>query len=167
MLQLCCPTERRFCRVRLLAIVFLGIASSLCLQAQSVTSGGTSLIDVADLAIDGDFWSGSNGGLPIASRTTVPVTGQPFTQAARINVERPNGQFFSTGIRARNTRGEEPGRVVSCCLYLGEIATGYGSGTADADRKAEGPVLATSVSHQACAATECVEHFLPCEVIHP
>lgn len=165
MLQLCCPTERRFCRVRLLAIVFLGIASSLCLQAQSVPSGGTSLIDVADLAIHGDFWSGSNGGLPIASRTTVPVTGQSFTQAARINVERPDGQFFSTGILARNNRAVEAGDVVLMHFFLRAIETTDESGSVFVEAYAEGPDFAKSMSHQASAATEWVEYFLPFEVI--
>ena len=131
--------------------------------AQSIPSGGAPLTNVADIAVNGNFYGGSNGGNPIAVRTIVPVTGQPFTQAARIDVQNPDGLFYSTAVTAQSNRAVAQGDVVLLHFYMRAIQTTAETGTVVAHVYAEGPApsYTKSISMQVHAGPGWTEYFLP------
>jgi endo-1,4-beta-xylanase len=136
-------------------------------HAQSVPSGGQSLVNVADIATQGSFRGGSTtGGAAVATRTVVPVSGQSFTQAARIEVLRPTGDFWSAAVSASSNRAVAQGDVVLIRFFLRAIQTTDETGNVFLHVYAEGPGpgFNKSLSQQAIAGTEWIEYFMPFEV---
>ncbi|HRE06872.1 MAG TPA: endo-1,4-beta-xylanase [Opitutaceae bacterium] len=142
-------------------LVVLGLAGMV--RGQSVPSGGVRLIAPADLAVQGNFWQGSTTGGAVASRAIVPVTGQTFTQAARVSVVRPTGDFWASAISAPSTQALEQGDVVLIHLFIRAIETQDETGSVFMQVYAEGPAPAysKSLSQQISAGLEWREYFLP------
>lgn len=135
-------------------------------RPQSVPAGGVSLVAAADLAVDGNFWGGSTADGPVAVRTIVDVTGQPFARAARIDVQRPDGLFYSSGINGSSTRAVAAGDVVLLHFFMRAVETTDESGAVFAQAFAEGPApsYTKSLFQQVSAGAAWTEYFLPFEV---
>ncbi|MFO1449303.1 MAG: endo-1,4-beta-xylanase [Opitutaceae bacterium] len=155
------PVSLRPCQVLLLLALLSGALS--CASAQTVPSGGVRLIAPTDLAVGGNFWQGSTTGGPVASRTLVPVTGQPFTQAARIAVQRPTGEFWASSISSPSLQALAQGDIVLIHLFLRAVETQDETGSVFVQVYAEGPApdYAKSVSQQISAGLEWREYFIP------
>lgn len=132
--------------------------------AQTIPSGGVSLVDEADIAIDGSFWQG-NG--PVATRSIVPVSGQSFSQAARIDVLSPTGQFWDSSIGALSNRDVATSDVILLHVFLKAVQTTYETGSVFCHVYVEGPApdYTKSLSQDISATSEWTEYFLPFEVV--
>jgi hypothetical protein len=122
-------------------------------QGQSVPSGGVRLVAPTDLAVQGNFWQGSTTGGVVASRAIVPVVGQSFTQAARVSVLRPTGEFWASAISAPSTQALEQGDVVLIHVFIRAIETQDETGSVFMQVYAEGPApgYSKSLSQQVSA----------------
>ena len=113
--------------------------------------------------MQGNFWQGSTTGGVVASRAIVPVVGQSFTQAARVSVLRPTGEFWASAISAPSTQALEQGDVVLIHVFIRAIETQDETGSVFMQVYAEGPApgYSKSLSQQVSAGLEWREYFLP------
>ncbi|BET69498.1 hypothetical protein ASA1KI_44160 [Opitutales bacterium ASA1] len=146
----------------LLAVLPIAFAS-----AQGIPSGGLPLVDVADVATLGSFYSNTIGGQVVATRTIVPVSGQPFAQAARIDVQAPNGDFWTSAISAQSNRPVADGDVVLLHLFLRAIASQDETGSVSCYVFAEGPApeYVKSTAQTITAGPEWIEYFIPFTIV--
>lgn len=135
-------------------------------SAQAIPDGGTVLTNVADVATLGGFRAGSTAGGAVASRTLVDVAGQTFTQAARIDVMRPTGQFWDSALYAGSNRAVAVNDVVLIHFYMRAVQTTDETGAVFCQLYAEGPgpSYTKSVSQVVSAGPEWVEYFVPFQV---
>lgn len=162
-------TLTNFRSVRATAAATIGLLALLApaARAQEIPSGGLPLTDVADIAVAGSFYGGTNNGGPIAVRTIVPAGGQPFTQAAQFDVQNPDGLFYSTAVSAYSNRAVAQGDVVLLHFYMRAIQTTSETGSVVAHVYVEGPApdYAKSISTQVFSGMEWTEYFLPFTVV--
>jgi hypothetical protein len=152
-------------RTARIASAIAGMLALLSLSVgQSIPSGGVSLVNEADIAINGSFWQGTG---PIAARTIVPATGQPFSQAARFEVISPTGQFYDSSVRANSNRAVAEGDVVLLHVFIRAIQTTYETGGVFCHVYVEGPGpdYTKSLSQDITATSEWTEYFLPFEIV--
>jgi endo-1,4-beta-xylanase len=155
---------RRFAAIcRIVLGLALAFACLRPVEGQTVPSGGVALVAAADLAVQGSFRAGATTGGAVAARTIVAVTGQPFAQAARIDVQRPTGEFWASAISAPSTQALNAGDIVLVRLRLRAVQTTDESGSVFCQVFAEGPApdYAKSISQQVSAGLEWTEYFLP------
>jgi len=151
---------------RTLSLAFVVLALGSVARAQTIPSGGVSLVNVADIAVDGGFYGGTTTGGAVAARTIVPVTGQPFAQAARIDVMRPTGLFYDSAVTASTNRALAKDDVVLLHFFLRAIQTSDETGAVFCQVYAElnSSPYTKSVSQSASAGPEWVEYFIPFKV---
>jgi GH35 family endo-1,4-beta-xylanase len=120
-------------------------------------------VGVADVAVSGAFFQGGTSGAPVATRTLVSVTGQPITQAARISVQNPNGQYWSSSVSSPSTRAVEKDDVLLAHLRLRCISTTDETGSAFATIFVQGPSpsYTKSLAIEVRAGSDWVEYFIP------
>ncbi len=159
----CCVTLSYVRRCAVIAFTAFGACFGPLLAAQSVPSGGASLVGVADIAINGSFYSSSVGSGTVAVRTTVSVTGEPFSQAARFDVQNPTGEFYSSAVTAQSNRATADGDVVLLHFFLRAIASQDETGSVFCQVYVEGPGpdYTKSVSQQVSAGPDWMEYFVP------
>ncbi|HEX9782743.1 MAG TPA: endo-1,4-beta-xylanase [Opitutaceae bacterium] len=144
--------------------VFLALGATIFqASGQSIPTGGESLVSVDDIVIDGSFRQGSSGGQPVALRTIVDVADQSFAQAARIDVQRPTGQFWDSAVSVPSIRVVVHGDVVLLHVFLRAIQSGDESGSVFCQVYVEGPgpAFLESISQQITAGPDWIEYFLP------
>ncbi len=124
------------------------------------------LTEVADVATRGGFRAGSTTGGAVAGRSIVSVTGQAFTQAARIDVMRPTGRFWDSALYAASNRAVAVNDVVLLHFFMRAIQTADETGAVFCQIRAEGPApsYTKSISQVVSAGPEWVEYFLPCQI---
>jgi endo-1,4-beta-xylanase len=154
------PTLLRPRSLRLLLVFTLLVTTA---SAQTVPSGGVSLVAGTDLALDGSFYGGSTTGGPVAVRTLVDVTGPGITRASRIEVPRPTGEAWSTALFGTSNRALASGDVVLLRFLMRAVQTTDETGSVFIQVYAEGPgpSFTKSINQQASAGPEWVEYFLP------
>ena len=159
------PFRPRFCALLSIVALFLANAGGIAC-AQTIPSGGQNLLTVADVATLGSFRPGSTTGGPVAARTIVGVDGQAFTQAARIDVLRPTGQFWDSALAAASGRAIAVNDVVLIHFFMRAIETTDETGAVFCQVYAEGPgpSYTKSLSQVVSAGPEWVEYFLPFQV---
>lgn len=142
------------------SLITAGVVSH---AAQTIPSGGVSLASVADVAINGSFYSNAAGSGTVAVRSIVPVTGQSFTQAARFDVQNPTGDFWTSAVTAQSNRAVANGDVVLLHFFMRAIASQDETGAAFCQVYVEGPApdYTKSISQQVSAGPEWIEFFLP------
>ena len=144
------------------ALVTLGAAWLLASSAssQTIPSGGQSLISLQDVATQGGFYSTPAS---VATRTVVAVTGQPFTQAARINVLDPTGEFWSSAISSSSNRAVATDDVVLAHFFMRAVQTTDETGAVYCQVYAEknSSPYSKSLSQIVSAGPAWVEYFIP------
>lgn len=120
----------------------------------------------ADLLRFGDFYSNNTTGGVVATRSIVSVTGQAFTQAARINVLRPTGQAWDSAMTFPSNRALAKDDVVLLHFFLRAVETTDETGAVYCQLYAEGPAPAytKSISQTISAGPAWVEYFVPFKV---
>lgn len=153
-------------RVRLLAALVVSSWCSTLALPQTIPSGGESLVGVADIATGGGFYSNTTSGGTVAARTIVAVSGQPFAQAAEIDVMNPTSQFWDSAVSASSTRALAKDDVVLLHFYMRAIETTDETGSVFAQVYAEGPGpnYTKSVSQNVSAGPAWMEFFIPFQV---
>jgi len=159
--MICSPIRSGVLRAAALLLVFS--VGTPFLRAQEIPSGGTSLVSVADIAVNGSFYANEDTEGAIASRSTVTVTGQSFTSAARIDVARPTGNFWNSAVTQTTNRALANGDVVLLHFFMRAIETTDETGTVTLQAYFEGPApdYSKSLSYRASATSEWTEYFLP------
>ena len=142
---------------------FLGMLSPS--QAQTIPSGGVALVS-GELATTGSFYSNTLGDGPVAKRTSVGVTGQTFSQAARVATLRPASEFYLSAITADSNRAVADNDVVLLHFFIRSIETTDETGTVVAQVYVEGPApgYVKSISTPVTAGPAWTEFFIPFEV---
>lgn len=143
--------------------ILLACFTLTALSAQEIPSGGVSLVNVTDIATEGNFYANSDGDGAIATRSIVSVTGQTFTSAARVATLRPTSEFYTTAVTQATNRSLANGDVVLLHFFMRAIETTDESGTVTLQAYFEGPGpnYTKSLSVRASATSEWTEYFLP------
>lgn len=158
-----CPLAlSHFARVLALAVAALAFSWLPAAQAQTIPAGGTALL-AAELATTGGFYANDLGSGPIAERTIVAVTGQSFSQAARVATTQPSGEHYRSAVGANVTRAVANGDVVLLHFFMRAIQTTDESGQVTAQVYAQGPApgYVGSMSETVSAGQEWTEFFVP------
>jgi GH35 family endo-1,4-beta-xylanase len=151
---------------RLLSWILAGIlAHALQAQTQTIPSGGAALL-TDDVATTAGFYANDLGQGPVATRTTVNVTGQTFTTAARVATIYPSGEYYRSAMGAKFTRSVADGDVVLVHFFMRAITSGIESGEVTAQVYVEGPApnYASSMSEIVSAGPAWTEFFMPLTV---
>ncbi len=151
-----------FLRGLALAVAIFGLNGLPVARAQTIPSGGTALL-ASELATTGGFYANDLGSGPIATRTIVAVTGQSFTEAARVATTQPAGEHYRSAVGANVTRAVANGDVVLLHFFMRAIETSDESGQVTAQVYAQGPApgYVGSMSETVSAGREWTEFFVP------
>lgn len=145
--------------------MFLAALLLVRLAGQTVPGGGQPLVN-GDLALQGSFYGGSVAGGAVAELQRIDTAGPTFTQAARVDVKRPNGEFYSAALFGTNNRALANQDVVLLRFWMRAVQTMDETGAVFVQVYAEGPgpAYTKSLSQQVSAGPEWTEYLLPFEV---
>lgn len=128
-------------------------------SAQEIPSGGTSLLAEGNLSASG-FYSGSGN---VATREIVAVTGQSFSEAARVATLNPTGNFYASAMTFTSSQVVNEDDVVLLRFFARMIETTDESGTATMTVYVEGPDFTKSATVRINASLSWKEYFIPFE----
>lgn len=111
------------------------------------------------------FWAGDNNGSAVGSRALIDVDHTEFSQAVRITVTEPSGEFWNGQLSFPITESVNAGDVVLAHFYMRSIENSYESGnsfvSAFIEEHAEDIKY---LNREVSAAGEWVEYNLPAEI---
>lgn len=127
-----------------------------------VPGGGVSIINT-NMA-NASFWGGDNGGSAVGSRQTINVVHEEFSQATRITVSNPTGEFWNGQLSFPINTNLSAGDAVLIHLYFRSVENTYESGNAFATVFIENAEFDKYITREVSAAAEWQEYYLPAEI---
>ncbi len=152
------PSMRRLRPV--ITVLFLFLIGSA--SAQTIPAGGQAMLTQTDIGNAG-FYANNTAGGPVATREIVSVTGQDFTQAARVATLNPTGDFWSSVLSFTSNRATADGDVILLHFWMRSIETTDETGTVTMEVFVEGPApdYTKSVSLTVNANSAWQHFFIP------
>ncbi|WP_045857504.1 endo-1,4-beta-xylanase [Teredinibacter purpureus] len=127
-----------------------------------ILGSGQSAIDNASVA----FWGGDNNGENVGQYAVVEVEDSRFSQALRITVDAPDGEFWNGQLQFPTTTVIEQGDTVLVHVYMRSIANTYETGNAFTTVFLEDNTSYNKyLTREITAAAEWVEYYLPAEIL--
>lgn len=148
--------------ISLVATVF--IATSIFAKT-ALPDGGISLLP-ADIAATGGFWQGDNNGSPVASASVVTVDHPDFTQARRVTVSNPAGQFWNGALQLTVNQSVAEGDILMIRLFFRSIESNDESGVGFATVFPQGPAPDYNkyLQREITATDQWTEYLFPFEM---
>ncbi|WP_245792055.1 endo-1,4-beta-xylanase [Teredinibacter waterburyi] len=124
-------------------------------------AGGVVLIDGAPTAAS--FWGGNSEveGEPVATRSVVVADHSEFTEATRISVQSPTGEFWNGQLSFNINAAVAENDVVLIHLYIRSIENSYESGNSFTTVFIENDTYDKYINREISAASEWQEYYLP------
>lgn len=144
--------------------VFLALTLSVATAKTPVPAGGQSIISSNPLS--SNFWPGDFNNSPVASAQIVSATHPDFTQALRVTVTNPAGQFWNGALQIPSTSAVTQGDVLFVRIFFRSIESKdeSGVGFATVFPQGPGPDYTKYVQREITASTDWVEYMFPFEI---
>lgn len=110
------------------------------------------------------FWGGENDGAAVGSRQMVDVVHEAFSQATRISVNNPTGEFWNGQLSFPINTNLSAGDVLLIHLYVRSVENTYESGNAFATVFIENAAFDKYITREISADSEWQEYYLPVEI---
>ncbi|EDY84921.1 Glycosyl hydrolase family 10 protein [Verrucomicrobiia bacterium DG1235] len=158
-------TERRI-PLALLTFLLFSIPAVLASAITTLPTGGASLLPADPLNQPGNFWEGSFNGQPVASAQVVDVDHPDFSQAMRVTVTNPAGQFYNGAVQLRSNPAVAESDVILIRLFFRSIESKDESGVGFATVFPQGPAPDYNkyVQQEVTATNQWVEYFFPFQI---
>ncbi|MDQ8204046.1 endo-1,4-beta-xylanase [Pelagicoccus sp. SDUM812003] len=142
-------------------IAFLFLISPLLAKTE-LPAGGVALLP-GNITVTGGFWPGENGGSPVASASVVSVDHPDFTQARRVTVSNPAGQFWNGALQFTVNQAVAEGDVMMVRLFFRSIESNDESGVGFATVFPQGPApdFNKYLQREITATDQWTEYLLP------
>lgn len=127
-----------------------------------IPAGGVSVITSAP-ATSYAFWQGDNNGA-VGSAETVSADHEQFSQAVRVSVTNPSGEFYNGQLQYPTTTALNEDDVLLLHLYFRSVENTYETGAGFATVFMETPDYTKYVQHELSSAGEWQEYFIPLQM---
>lgn len=145
-------------------LVFCFLTGAFSYARTPIPDGGQSIISSNPIAAS--FWPGSYENSPVASAEIVAVDHPDFTQALRVTVSNPAGQFWNGALQIPSTADVAQGDVLFLRIFFRSIESKDESGVGFATVFPQGPApdYTKYVQREMTAGKDWVEYLLPFEM---
>lgn len=127
-----------------------------------IPAGGTAIITPTP-ATNYNFWAGDNNG-PVASAEVVAVTHPEFSQAVRVTVTNPSGEFWNGQVQYPTTATINNGDTMLIRVFFRSISTLDETGAGFVTTFIENPEFTKYVQREITSTGDWQEYFIPVQI---